>query len=318
MLTVMEVPGATLVEVLRILSDQKYANSIIPNIKDPVVKRYWTDEVANTQEFHKSEKLGYIVSKFDRFVTNKLTRNIFGQSKSAFNIRWMMDNKKILIVNLSKGILGEENAQFLGLLLVPKILSAAMSRADIPQEKRQDFYLYVDEFQNFSTEDFAQILSEARKYRLNLVVANQYITQIDEKIRDAVFGNVGTAITMKVGSADAQFLEQLYTPIFNSTDLVNQENGNAYIKMINRGETPAAFSINTRYETAPIKIPEGDPKTAEIVKSLSRYRYGRDVALVEAEINQRGNLFGDKPATEIISGGMGTDAPDLTKRSALG
>lgn len=318
MLTVMEVPGATLVEVLRILSDQKYANAIIPNIKDPVVKRYWTDEVANTQEFHKSEKLGYIVSKFDRFVTNKLTRNIFGQSKSAFNIRWMMDNKKILIVNLSKGILGEENAQFLGLLLVPKILSAAMSRADIPQEKRQDFYLYVDEFQNFSTEDFAQILSEARKYRLNLIVANQYITQIDEKIRDAVFGNVGTAITMKVGSADAQFLEQLYTPIFNSTDLVNQENGNAYMKMINRGETPAAFSINTRYETAPIKIPEGDPKTAEIVKSLSRYRYGRDVALVEAEINQRSNMFGEKPSTESISGGMGADAPDLTKRSALG
>lgn len=299
MLTVMEIPGSTLIEVLRILSDQKYANTIIPNIKDPVVKRYWTDEVANTQEFHKSEKLGYIVSKFDRFVTNKLTRNIFGQSKSGFNIRWMMDNKKILIVNLSKGILGEENAQFLGLLLVPKILSAAMSRADMPQNERKDFYLYVDEFQNFSTEDFAQILSEARKYRLNLVVANQYITQIDEKIRDAVFGNVGTAATMKVGTTDAQFLEQLYTPIFNATDLVNQENSNAYIKMINQGETPPAFSINTRYEGAPFKIPwEPDLKTAEIVKSLSRFRYGRDRALVDAEIAQRSNMFGDKPATE--------------------
>jgi hypothetical protein len=317
MLTVMEVPGATLVEVLRILSDQKYANSIIPNIKDPVVKRYWTDEVANTQEFHKSEKLGYIVSKFDRFVTNKLTRNIFGQSKSAFNIRWLMDNKKILIVNLSKGILGEENAQFLGLLLVPKILSAAMSRADIPQEQRKDFYLYVDEFQNFSTEDFAQILSEARKYRLNLIVANQYISQIDEKIRDAVFGNVGTAITMKVGSADAQFLEQLYTPIFNSTDLVNQENGNAYMKMINKGETPPAFSINTRYETAPIKIPEGNYKTAEIVRSLSRYRFGRDVAMVEAEINQRGNIFGEKPADGSPTG-MGSDTQDIRKSSTIG
>lgn len=310
MLTVMEIPGTTLIEVLRILSDQKYANTIIPNIKDPVVKRYWTDEVANTQEFHKSEKLGYIVSKFDRFVTNKLTRNIFGQSKSGFNIRWMMDNKKILIVNLSKGILGEENAQFLGLLLVPKILSAAMSRADMPQNDRKDFYLYVDEFQNFSTEDFAQILSEARKYRLNLVVANQYITQIDEKIRDAVFGNVGTAATMKVGTTDAQFLEQLYTPIFNATDLVNQENSNAYIKMINQGETPPAFSINTRYEGAPFKIPwEPDLKTAEIVKSLSRFRYGRDRAMVDAEIAQRSNMYGDKPSEDSASG---------TNRGALG
>jgi hypothetical protein len=317
MLTVMEVPGATLVEVLRILSDQKYANSIIPNIKDPIVKRYWTDEVANTQEFHKSEKLGYIVSKFDRFVTNKLTRNIFGQSKSGFNIRWMMDNKKILIVNLSKGALGEENAQFLGLLLVPKILSAAMSRADIPENDRKDFYLYVDEFQNFSTEDFAQILSEARKYRLNLIVANQYITQIGEKIRDAVFGNVGTAITMKVGSTDAQFLEQLYTPIFTSTDLVNQENRNGYIKMVNKGETPAAFSISTSYENSPFQIPDGNLKTAEIVRSLSRYRYGKDVSLVEAEINQRGNVFGDKSSTDVLSGGMGTDPPELSKKGAF-
>ncbi|KXK09701.1 MAG: AAA-like domain protein [candidate division WS6 bacterium OLB21] len=214
MLTVMERPGSTLVEVLRILSDEDYANTIIPEIKDDLVRRYWTDEIAKTQDFHKSEVLGYIVSKFDRFVTNKLTRNIFGQSVSGFNMRKIMDEQKILIVNLSKGIIGEENAQFLGLLLVPRILSSAMSRADISESQRKDFYLYVDEFQNFSTEDFAQILSEARKYRLNLIVANQYIAQIDEKIRDAVFGNVGTVVSMKVGTTDAQFLETIFTPIF--------------------------------------------------------------------------------------------------------
>jgi len=315
MLTVMEQEGSTLVEVLRILSDPVYQQKLIPFIKDDLVKRYWTDEIANTQEFHKSEVLGYIVSKFDRFVTNKLTRNIFGQSKSGFDMRWLMDNKKILIVNLSKGLIGEENAQFLGLLLVPRILSAAMSRADIPERDRKDFYLYVDEFQNFSTEDFAQILSEARKYKLNLVVGNQYVTQIDEKIRDAVFGNVGTAVTMKVGTTDAQFLESLYTPVFNTNDLVNLENRNAYVKIINKGESPPAFSISTDYSLAPFDIPkEGNDKVAEIVKSLSRYRFGRDSSMVEAEMRARSvvndaKLDNKKPNTPYGSGGWGGPAP---------
>jgi hypothetical protein len=304
MLTVMEEQGTTLVEVLRILSDPKYASKKIPFIKDDMVRRYWTDEIANTQEFHKSEVLGYIVSKFDRFITNKLTRNIFGQSQSGFDMRKIMDDRKILIVNLSKGLIGEENAQFLGLLLVPRILSAAMSRADINEKDRKDFYLYVDEFQNFSTEDFAQILSEARKYKLNLIVANQYIAQIDEKIRDAVFGNVGTVVSMKVGTTDAQFLETIFTPTFNATDLVNLENTNAYTKLINKGESPPAFSINTHYKNAPFNIPkEGNKKVAEIVKNLSRFRYGRDKAMVEADINRRSELeTGTAPA-------VGTAAP---------
>lgn len=306
MLTVMEEEGTTLVEVLRILSDQNYANKKIPNIKDELVKRYWTDEIANTQEFHKSEVLGYIVSKFDRFVTNKLARNIFGQAKSGFNMRWVMDNQKVLIVNLSKGLIGEENAQFLGLLLVPRILSAAMSRADIRQDDRKDFYLYVDEFQNFSTEDFAQILSEARKYRLNLIVANQYITQIDEKIRDAVFGNVGSVISFKVGNQDAQFLESVFMPIFDANDLVNLENVNAYVKIIYQGESPPAFSINTNYKYATFDIPkDGDKRTGDIVKNLSRYRYGRDRALVEAEMRERARMDDETPAPKSGMGGMG-------------
>lgn len=308
MLTVMEEPGATLVEVLRILSDEDYAKRKIPNIKDDIVRRYWTDEIAKTQDFHKSEVLGYIVSKFDKFITNKLTRNIFGQSVSGFNIRQVMDNQKILIVNLSKGIVGEENAQFLGLLLVPKILSAAMSRADISEDQRKDFYLYVDEFQNFSTEDFSQILSEARKYRLNLIVANQYIAQIDEKIRDAVFGNVGTVVSMKVGTTDAQFLETIFNPMFDSNDIVNLENVNAYIKMLYQGESPPAFSLNTHYKYAPYDLPmTGNKKVAEIVRNLSRYRFGRDKTLVEAEIRERAELSAssDEPAGgSAPSGGM--------------
>lgn len=304
MLTVMEEPGSTLVEVLRILSDENFANKKIPHIKDDLVRRYWTDEIARTQDFHKSEVLGYIVSKFDRFVTNKLTRNIFGQSSSGFNMRRIMDEGKILIVNLSKGLVGEENAQFLGLLLVPRILSSAMSRADIPEERRRDFYLYVDEFQNFSTEDFAQILSEARKYRLNLIVANQYIAQIDEKIRDAVFGNVGTVVSMKVGTADAQFLETIYTPVFDQTDLTNLENTNAYVKIISKGESPPAFSISTHYKYAPFHIPpQGNLKIAEIVKNLSRLRYGRDRGLVEAEMKKRGEL--DSKPQENKAPGLG-------------
>lgn len=306
MLTVMERPGSTLVEVLRILSDEDYANTIIPEIKDDLVRRYWTDEIAKTQDFHKSEVLGYIVSKFDRFVTNKLTRNIFGQSVSGFNMRKIMDEQKILIVNLSKGIIGEENAQFLGLLLVPRILSSAMSRADISESQRKDFYLYVDEFQNFSTEDFAQILSEARKYRLNLIVANQYIAQIDEKIRDAVFGNVGTVVSMKVGTTDAQFLETIFTPIFDQNDLTNLENTNAYVKIIAKGESPEAFSINTNYKHAPFAIPkEGNIKVAQIVKNLSRLRYGRDKGLVEAEMNDRSDMSGKKSKKPAPGGFMG-------------
>lgn len=308
MLTVMEEEGTTLVEVLRILSDETYANKKIPHIKDDIVRRYWTDEIAKTQDFHKSEVLGYIVSKFDRFVTNKLTRNIFGQSKSGFNMRSIMDGQKILIVNLSKGIIGEENAQFLGLLLVPKILSAAMSRADMAEEQRKDFYLYVDEFQNFSTQDFAQILSEARKYRLNLVVANQYIAQIDDKIRDAVFGNVGTVMSMKVGTTDAQFLETVTTPVFDQNDLTNLENTNAYVKIIAKGESPPAFSVSTHYKHAPFPIPpHGNKQVSEIVKNLSRLRYGRDRGLVEAEIKQRSELDApSEPAKKAGAfGGLG-------------
>ncbi len=291
MLTAMAVPGSTLIEVMRIITDDKFMKTFLPKLNDDMVKRYWTDQMAKTSDFHKSEVLGYIVSKFDRFVTNKLMRNILGQSHSGFNLREVMDSGKILLVNLSKGLIGEENAQFLGLLLIPKILFAAMSRADMEESKRRDFFLYVDEFQNFATEDFAQILSEARKYRLNLIVANQYIAQIDEKIRDAVFGNVGTMASFKVGVDDAAYLQNWFAPIFNQDDLINLENRNLYIKMLVDGEYPSPFSLTPDMNYAPFdNWKTKDLKIADLVKELSRLRYGRDQKLVEAEINKRAAL----------------------------
>src|SRR3989344_3389123 len=174
MLTVMSEEGSNFIEVMRVLTDSKYVQELLPKVSDPIVRRYWTDQIAQTSDFHKSEVLDYIVSKFGRFVINRMMRNIIGQSNSAFDFRKVMDEGKILLINLAKGKIGEENSQFLGLILVPKILVAAMSRADVPKEQRRDFFLYVDEFQNFATPDFAVILSEARKYRLGLTVANQY------------------------------------------------------------------------------------------------------------------------------------------------
>jgi len=289
MLTAMEFPGMTLLEVVRIITDQKFTDKLIPHLKDQVVKRYWTDQIAKTADFHKSEILGYVVSKFEMFTTNKLTRNIFGQSKSSFSLREIMDKGKILIVNLSKGEVGAENSQFLGLTFVPKFLAAAMSRADVPEKLRRDFFFYVDEFQNFATPDFAQILSEARKYRLNLTVANQYIAQMDEHIREAVFGNVGTIISFKVGPNDAQYLETQFAPTFTAADMQNVENINAYINLLVNGENPGPFSINTHYKYSPIPVPEANSEIANLVKSLSKLRYGRDVHLVEAEIDRRMN-----------------------------
>src|SRR3989344_5135883 len=205
MLTVMYEPGSTFVEVVRALTDATYVQELLPKVQYPIIRRYWTDQIAQTSDFHKSEVLDYIVSKFGRFVTNKMIRNIIGQSVSSFDFRKVMDEGKILLVNLSKGKIGEENSNFLGLILVPKILVAAMSRQDMPIDQRRDFFLYVDEFQNFATPDFAQILSEARKYRLNLIVANQFIGQMEEDVKNAIFGNVGSIISFRVGVTDANY-----------------------------------------------------------------------------------------------------------------
>jgi len=289
MLTAMAEPGSTFVEVMRILTDATFVQEILPKVTDPIVKRYWTDQIAQTADFHKSEVLDYIVSKFGRFVTNKMIRNIIGQSQSSFSFREVMDSGKILLINLAKGEIGEENSNFLGLVLVPRILMAAMSRQDVPEEARRDFFLYVDEFQNFATPDFAQILSEARKYRLNLTVANQFIGQVEEEVKNAVFGNVGTVMCFRVGVTDASYLAHEYTPVFGEDDLLNIERYHVYIKTIVNNEPVPPFSMDLTKDLTKEKEMM-NPKVAEIIKEMSKLKYGRDVRLVDAEIIRRAKL----------------------------
>lgn len=289
MLTVMVEPGNTFVEVVRVLTDSKFVKELLPKVQDPIIRRYWTDQIAQTSDFHKSEVLDYIVSKFGRFVTNKLMRNIIGQSESSFNFRKVMDEGKILLCNLSKGTLGEENSNFLGLILVPRILISALSRQDIPESQRKDFYLYVDEFQNFATPDFAQILSEARKYRLNLCVANQFIGQMDEEVKNAVFGNVGTVVGFRVGVTDANYLQHEFSPTFTEADLINIDKYNAYIKTIVKNEPVKPFSVDMTKDMAAVEA-ERNAQIAKAIIQLSRLKYGRSRELVEAEITQRARL----------------------------
>ncbi len=290
MLTVMAEKGNTFVEVVRVLTDASYVQELLPKVQDPMVRRYWTDQIAQTSDFHKSEVLDYIVSKFGRFVTNRMVRNIIGQSESGFNFREVMDSGKILLISLAKGKIGEDNAAFLGLILVPRILAAAMSRQDIPQSERRDFYLYVDEFQNFATPDFGQILSEARKYKLNLIVANQFIGQIEEDVKNAIFGNAGTIISFRVGVADANYLQHEFQPIFNEADLINVEVFHAYIKTLIGNEPTPPFSLDLTKDIAAEKKLE-NPRVAELVKELSRLKYGKPKEIVEAEVAKRSRLY---------------------------
>jgi len=289
MLTVMVEPGNTFVEVVRVLTDSSFVQELLPKLTDPIIRRYWTDQIAQTADFHKSEVLDYIVSKFGRFVTNKLMRNIIGQSESSFDFRKVMDEGKILLVNLAKGKIGEENSNFLGLILVPRILISAMSRQELAEEKRRDFYLYVDEFQNFATPDFAQILSEARKYRLDLIVANQFIGQMEEEVKNAVFGNVGTVVAFRVGVTDANYLQHEFQPTFNESDLINIDKFNAYIKTNVHNEPVKPFSMDLTKDMTQVNAAR-QAKVAEAIIQLSRLKYGRSRELIEAEISQRARL----------------------------
>ncbi len=289
MLTAMYEPGSTFVEIMRILTDARFVQEILPKVQDPIIRRYWTDQIAQTSDFHKSEVLDYITSKFGRFVTNKLIRNIIGQSQSSFDLRKVMDEGKILLINLAKGSLGEENSNFLGLILVPRILMAAMSRVDMEMKDRRDFYFYVDEFQNFATPDFAVILSEARKYRLGLCVANQFIGQVEEEVKNAVFGNVGTIVSYRVGVSDAGYLAHEFSPVFGEDDLLNVERYHAFVKTIVNNEPVPPFSMDTTKDLSKVKAMESE-RVAEIIKEMSRLKYGRDEKLVEAEIARRAKL----------------------------
>lgn len=286
-LTLMDWPaGGTLIEIPRLFTDDTYRDEHVAQVKDEVVKAFWTQQMAKTADFHKSEMFNYFISKFGRFMTNMMMRNIIGQPKSSFSIKDAMDSGKILIVNLSKGKVGEVNANMIGMILVAKIYTAAMARHSTPEEQRKDFYLYVDEFQNLATDTFAAILSEARKYRLNLSITNQYISQLQEPIRDAIIGNVGTIVSYRIGVPDAEFLEKEFQPVFSFHDLNSLERFNAYIKMLIDNTPTRPFSIKINKDETP-----AIPEIGEAIRQLSRLKYGRDRGLVDAEIYERTKIM---------------------------
>lgn len=282
-LTVMANPeGGTFIDIPKVFTDNKYARDLIKYVTDQAVLDFWNKEMAQTSDYHKSEVLGWFVSKFGAFLANEMMRNIIGQSKSAFDLRKIMDEKKILIVNLSKGRTGELNSKLLGMIFVMKFQAAAMSRANVPEKDRGDFCLYVDEFQNFSTDSFATIMSEARKYHLNLVVANQFTTQLTEEIRDAVFGNMGTIVSFRVGQNDVDVLSKYFQPLFDPEDLLRVPNYNSIVRTLVSGVPTQPFSMLT----VP-SLGKPNPRLMDALKQLSAAKYGRPKAKVEAEIFAR-------------------------------
>ena len=284
--------GATFIDVPKCFIDPEFVKSKIPYITSSNLMDYWTKQWPQTAKSSDSgELIDWFNSKWDSFINNKMMRNILGQVKSGFNIREIMDNKKILLVNLSKGTTGEFNSKLLGMIFVMKFQAAAMSRADTPENERVDFCLYVDEFQNFSTDSFESILSEARKYRLNLIVANQFMTQLTDKIREAVLGNVGSMIVGRVGMTDAKMLEDSFAPVFNAQDLSKTPNHHAIEKILINGVPTSPFTVR-------LPAPMGD-ENMELMKQMKIYaasKYGRPRAEVEKEIEER--LAVEKPKTE--------------------
>lgn len=283
-LTIMADPaGGTFVDIPKLFRDPKYVQQKLQHVTDLNVKEFWQKEMPQSQRSNEfGEVVSWFVSKFGAFLSNEMMRNIIGQNKSAFDLRDVMDNKKILLVNLSKGRLGELNAKLLGMIFVMKFQAAAMSRANIPESERTDFSLYVDEFQNFSTDSFATIMSEARKYHLNLIVANQFTTQLTEEIRDAVFGNMGTIVSFRIGQNDVDSMSRYFQPTFDGDDLLRVPNYNSIVRTLVNGVPTQPFSMAT---LPPLGTP--NPKLADALKQLSAAKYGRPKKEVESEIFER-------------------------------
>lgn len=283
-LTVMADPeGGTFVDIPKLFRDPKFVQQKLKFVTDQNIREFWEKEMPQSQRSNEfGDVVSWFISKFGAFLSNEMMRNIIGQTKSAFNLRDVMDQKKILFVNLSKGRTGPLNMQLLGIIFIMKFQAAAMSRANIPEEDRKDFALYVDEFQNFSTDSFATILSEARKYHLNLIVANQFTTQLSEEIRDAVFGNVGTTVAFRIGDRDAESLQRYFRPAFDDTDLIRMPNYNAAVRTMIGGVPSQPFSMAT---LPPLGTP--NMKLADALKQLSAAKYGRPKATVEEEIFER-------------------------------
>lgn len=305
-LTIMADPdGGTFVDIPKLFRDQKFVQQKLQHVTDMNVREFWMKEMPASQRSNEfGEVTSWFVSKFGAFLSNEMMRNIIGQTKSAFDLRQVMDNKKILLVNLSKGRTGELNSKLLGIVFVMKFQAAAMSRSDIPESQREDFSLYVDEFQNFSTESFATIMSEARKYHLNLIVANQFTTQLTQEIRDSVFGNIGTIVSFRIGQNDVESLGQYFQPAFDSDDLLRIPNHNTIVRTLIGGVPTQPFSMAT---LPPLGTP--NPRLLVALKQLSAAKYGRPKTQVEKEINERMATRGEQLSTGATFGSPRLGAP---------
>lgn len=279
-LALLDYPDSTLLDVPRLLADATFRDKVVPHIKDSVVREFWTQEFAGYSDRLRAEAIAPIQNKVGQFLGSTTIRNIVGQKHTSVDMRKVMDDGKILLLKLSKGELGEDSAALLGAMMITKIQLASMGRADVPESERRDFYLYVDEFQNFATLSFVSILSEARKYRLNLAMANQYISQMPEEVRDAVFGNVGTIISFRVGAADGEWLAREFEPVFTATDVVNLDKYHIYLKLAIDGVTGGAFSATT------IALPSETTPYHQRAVEQTRAKYASDRETVEREIKQ--------------------------------
>lgn len=289
-LALLEYPGTTMLGITRMLSDEDFRRKVVRKVQDPVVKSFWIDEFAKMSDKMRTEAISPIQNKVGQFLSSPVIRNIVGQPKSSVNFRFAMDKGKIVIVNLSKGKIGEDNSALLGAMFITKFQLDAMSRADVPEKERKDFYLYVDEFQNFATDSFATILSEARKYRLNLTMANQYIAQMPEEVRDAVFGNVGTIFSFQVGFDDAEYISQQFGEQVLPPDLVSLSKYSAYMRLLIDGMPTNTFSL----DTLPPPPADPDPDQLGKVRRVSRERYAHKISEVEDKIRRWSSNRGDR------------------------
>lgn len=320
-LALVDTPGSTLLGISRLLVDKDYRQKVVGNVKDPVIKSFWINEFEEWQNQYRNEAIAPIQNKVGQFLSSSLVRNIVGQSKSTIDIFDIMNSGKIFLVDVSKGKIGEENSALLGAMIITKIQLAAMERVRIPEEERADFYLYVDEFQNFATDSFASILSEARKYRLNLIIGHQYIGQLitdtSTKVRDSIFGNVGTMVVFRVGSADAEFLESEFEPEFLIQDIVGLPNYNIYLKLMVDGISSRPFSATT---LPPFKIATSSLAREKIIES-SRKLYANPRYSVEDEINTWTGMAAEgrgKEGEPRRGGGYQPPMQDMAALGALG
>jgi len=321
LLALLEYPNSTLLGVMKMLSDKNYRQKVVDGLKDDVVKSFWVDEFARYTQRLEIEAVAAIQNKIGQLISNPLIRNILGQPRSSINIRKALDEGKIMIFNLSKGRIGEDNSMLLGALIITKIQLAAMSRVEIPEKDRRDFFLYVDEFQNFATDSFVNILAEARKYHLSLTLAHQYIGQLvqgeNAKVRDAIFGNVGTIIVFRVGAADAEFLEKEFAPEITAKDLVNLPKYHIYIKLMIDGVASKPFSAVT---LQPYKISGESLKDVIIENSRSLYGIPREVVdkTISNEWKMAEFLFEDKKSHQgeaVLDKILGKRQPSIIKSS---